>query len=324
MSGRIQTEFFGSERQPAQDPSEKSFSPEQASGEPGAVEEKKVDTRNTLNDLTGSQWLPETKSFFFQKGLGATHPHAQIERQHPAPFSFQDIQRLVAFFTKAGQVVLDPFSGVGSTAKACALLGRKSVGIELSPRWHKLAVERLETEIGPGESKNHELIQADVREVLPRYPDNTFHFVVTSPPYWSILNKKADHKAMERVRQDLATRYSDDPLDMGNVPNYSDFLTQLVAIFAECGRVLKPKRYMPIVVSDFRHRSRLYAFHSDLIQRMQDLQIQPKHRLVLQGVKALLQNHKSLKPYGYPSAYVENIHHQYILIFRKSEQARSK
>ena len=49
-----------------------------------------IDKRNTLNDLTGKEWLPETKSYFYQKGLGAEHKDAQIERQHPAPFSFQD------------------------------------------------------------------------------------------------------------------------------------------------------------------------------------------------------------------------------------------
>lgn len=78
-----------------------------------------VDKRNNLNDLTGKDWLPETKSFFYQKGLGANHPEAQIEKLHPAPYSFQDIGHLVRFFTKAGMRVLDPFGGVGSTAKAC-------------------------------------------------------------------------------------------------------------------------------------------------------------------------------------------------------------
>lgn len=43
-----------------------------------------VDPRNSLNDLTGKDWLPETKSFFYQKGLGANHPEAQIEKLHPA------------------------------------------------------------------------------------------------------------------------------------------------------------------------------------------------------------------------------------------------
>ena len=61
-----------------------------------------VDSRNKLNDLTGKDWLPETKSFFYQKGLGANHPEAQIEKLHPAPYSFQDISHLINFFTKKG------------------------------------------------------------------------------------------------------------------------------------------------------------------------------------------------------------------------------
>ena len=75
---------------------------------------------------------------------------------------------------------------------------------------------------------------------------------------------------------------------------------------------------MAIVVSDFRNKSEFISFHSDLIQKINKLVIDDKHMLTLQGVKALLQNHKSLLPYGYPFAYVENIHHQYILIFKKT------
>lgn len=273
--------------------------------------------RNLLNELSGAEWIQETKSFFFQKGLGANHPHAAIEREHPAPFSYQDIQRLVAFFTKAGQLVLDPFSGVGSTAKACCLIGRRSVNIELSRRWHNLARKRMETEVDIDARLNQEFICRDVRQQLPRFQNNTFDFIVTSPPYWSILNKKPDHKAMERVRKDLAVNYSKNTLDLGNISDYDEFTEELVRVFIECGRVLKQKQYMAIVVSDFRNKNRLYALHSDLIQRIQGVEVQPNHQLALQGVKALLQNHKGLKPYGYPFAYVENIHHQYILIFQK-------
>ncbi len=93
---------------------------------------KPVDPRNVLNDLNGKEWLPETKSFVYQKGLGSKHPHAQIEKQHPAPFSYQDIEKLMKFFTKQGQIVLDPFSGVGSTNKSLCLNNRKGIGIELS------------------------------------------------------------------------------------------------------------------------------------------------------------------------------------------------
>ncbi len=78
------------------------------------------------------------KSFWYQKGLGANHPHAQVEKQHPAPFSFQDVEQLILFFTKKGQKVLDPFSGTGSTIKACAVSNRIGVDIELSKHWYDL------------------------------------------------------------------------------------------------------------------------------------------------------------------------------------------
>lgn len=87
------------------------------------LEQSKPRTRrapvNRLNDLTAKEWIPETVSVWIQRGLGKAHPHAEIERQHPAPFSFQDVARLVRFFSKAGETVLDPFAGVGSTLKAC-------------------------------------------------------------------------------------------------------------------------------------------------------------------------------------------------------------
>src|SRR5699024_7099443 len=133
---------------------------------------KEVDKRNKLNDLTGTEWLPATKSYFYQKGLGAKHPHAQIERQHPAPFSFQDIESLILFFTKKGMHVLDPFGGVGSTAKACALNNRICTSIELQEKWNNLAVKRLETEVGTGVSDKHEFIVGDSREILPTIENN--------------------------------------------------------------------------------------------------------------------------------------------------------
>lgn len=280
------------------------------------------DLRNKINDLTGTQWMPETKSYFFQKGLGAGHPHAQIEKQHPAPFSFQDVQRLIEFFTKKGDIVMDPFLGVGSTLKAAALCERSGIGIELSSKWADLARQRLDIEVGEGTSDNHTIITGDSCVELKLLERNSVDFIVTSPPYWAILNKKADHKVKkERLENQLATNYSDNHQDLGNIDSYEDFLDVLTDdIFKESAEVLKPEKYMNIVVSDFRHKSDFISFHSDLIQRLNKLSLSNNYELTLQGVKVLLQNHKSLLPYGYPYAYVENIHHQYILVFRKTKK----
>ena len=281
-----------------------------------------VDKRNILNDLTGKEWLPETKSFFYQKGLGTNHPEAQIEKLHPAPYSFQDIGHLIRFFTKKGMKVLDPFGGVGSTAKACEVDGRICTSIELSPKWHELSILRLETEVGIGASQHHSFINGDSCEVLLKFPNDSFDFMVTSPPYWGILNKLDQKVIKNRVENNLETKYSEDEKDLGNVDSYEEFLDILVnKVFLQCARVIKPGKYIAIVVSDFRDKTEFISFHSDLIYRLNKNDIPGGGTLKLQGTKILLQNHKSLLPYGYPFSYVENIHHQYVLIFKKDKKA---
>lgn len=277
-----------------------------------------IDKRNSLNDLTGKEWIPETKSYMFQKGLGASHPHAQIERQHPAPFSFQDIESLLKFFTKRGMQVLDPFGGVGSTAKACELLGRTCTSIELSEKYHTLSIQRLESEIGNGTSEHHNFINGDSCTELPLLPTNSVDFVVTSPPYWGILHKQDQKVKRYRVQYNLDTQYSNDASDLGNIENYESFLEVLCEkIFIQCGRILRRGKYMAIIVSDFRDKGDFISFHSDLIGRLNKSPLPEGGVLTLQGIRILIQNHKTLHPYGYPYSYVENIHHQYILIFRK-------
>ena len=273
-------------------------------------------SRNKLNDLTAREWVAETVSVWRQKGLGAKHPDTQIERLHPAPFSYTDVARLIRFFTKSRQTVLDPFVGIGSTLKAAATEGRRGIGIELSEYFAQLARERLHREIDSSSTEllDQRVIQGDARDVLPELESDSVEFVVTSPPYWRILHKR-DHKVrQERQAKGLATRYSEaDPRDLGNIEDYDHFLRELAAVFAECGRVLKPRRYVAIIAGDFRDGGMYRMFHADLANAIAQVD------LVLKGMTILHQPYKRVFPYGYPSAYVPNIHHQYIIIARNEK-----
>ena len=280
--------------------------------------EATVDPRNQLNALTGRQWIQETKSVWFQRGLGSRHDHAKIEREHPAPFSYQDVQRLIEFFTKPGATVLDPFVGVGSTLKACAIAGRDGIGIELVDRWSKLARKRLMTEVPPEylAQTSQVVLKGDARDLIGTIRPESIDFVVTSPPYWGILNKPADHKVRTlRVEAGLATRYSRDTADLANIESYPAFLIELGRVFAGCHSALRPGAYLAIVVGDFRHASRYVPYHADIIRLLSE-QL-PHTSYELSGITILAQNAKPLFPYGYPFAYVPNVHHQYVLIFRK-------
>lgn len=275
-----------------------------------------VSPRNKLNDLTAREWMPETVSVWRQKGLGAKHPDAQIEKQHPAPFSFTDVSRLVRFFTKADQVVLDPFVGIGSTLKAAAVEGRRGIGIELSPHFAELTRQRLKKELSGSlfPFPNQEVLEGDAREVLPTLDEDSVDLVVTSPPYWQILHKK-DHKAkQEREAKGLPTQYSEDARDLGNIESYETFLKELTGIFADCGRVLRRNQHLCVVVGDFRDGGRYRMFHADLAAALEEAT-----PFVLKGITILYQSHKRIFPYGYPSAYVPNLHHQYIVILRNEK-----
>lgn len=282
---------------------------------PKSEPQQVVDPKNHLNDLTAREWIPETVSVWTQRGLGAGHPDAQIEREHPAPFSFTDVSRLITFFTKRGGTVLDPFVGVGSTLKACALTGRAGIGFELNEKYVALAKERLRTEIREaGATVAEQQVQhGDSRVLVPRLAESSVDFVVTSPPYGAILHKE-DHKVrQERRAHGLDARYSDDPRDLGNSPTYEKFLDDVTGILGACGRALKPRKYMAVVVGDFRDKSRYVMFHADLARSLSEW------KLALRGITILYQRHKRVFPYGYPFSYVPNMHHQFILILQNEK-----
>jgi DNA modification methylase len=272
-----------------------------------------------LNDLNNVEWLTFTKSVWQSR----PPPRDELKEQHPATFSESDVEKLILFFTKKGGLVLDPFLGSGSTLIACLNTRRDGLGVELVGKWVTVARRRLQRakEDGRG-SQLHmsdvskdpalEIVRGDSRIILGTFDPETFDFVVTSPPYWRILTKATDHKSKrERLSRGLPTKYSEDKRDLGNARDYREFLLELVKVFAGCYRALKKGKYMAVIVSDFRHGSRFVAFHDDLAMAIQGV------GFTLEGITVLVQDSKNLYPYGMPYAFVSNIHHQYILIFRK-------
>jgi DNA modification methylase len=66
-------------------------------------------------------------------------------RRHPAVFPEEIARRLVHGWSQPGGVVLDPFVGSGTTAAVAARLGRRAVGVDLSPGFASVASDRLST-----------------------------------------------------------------------------------------------------------------------------------------------------------------------------------
>lgn len=65
-------------------------------------------------------------------------------RGHPAPYPPSLAERLIKLFSFAGDTVLDPFVGTGTTNLAAVVTGRNSIGNEIEPAYLKIAEQRLQ------------------------------------------------------------------------------------------------------------------------------------------------------------------------------------
>jgi modification methylase len=65
------------------------------------------------------------------------------KKGHPAPYPVVLAERLIKMFSFAGDTVLDPFAGTGSTAVAALNVGRNSISVEIEPKYLNIARDRL-------------------------------------------------------------------------------------------------------------------------------------------------------------------------------------
>jgi modification methylase len=76
-------------------------------------------------------------------------PESATRVGHPAPFPVELPQRFVELYTWRGDVVLDPFMGVGTTAVAAVRTGRHYLGYDTDPGYVDAARRRVAAESGP-------------------------------------------------------------------------------------------------------------------------------------------------------------------------------
>ena len=300
---------------------------------------------NTLNELSGEEWLYFTKSVLttaYPSELG----HA-ARKAHGANKPPRLMARLIEFFTRTGELVLDPFAGVGGTLLGAAIARgpRRAIGIELDARWvaiyeqvvAALAAERdgkgpVIADLGtsdPGVARTFDpsglqMRIGDALEILPTLPDASVDMVATDPPYNIQLTLTMAGGKLAETHANRRTDYamiSDAAADLANAPDYGAFLESMGRVFGELARVLRPSRYAVVIVRDAYQGGRYQFVGADLAARAEAAGLVPKGDLIWH------QAGTRLRPYGYPRVFVPNITHQHILVLRRevpADQARRR
>jgi DNA modification methylase len=265
-----------------------------------------------------------------------------VRKQHGANKPPRLMARLIEFFTTTGDLVLDPFAGVGGTLLGAAIARgpRRGLGLEIEPRWVEvyeglirgLAAERdglgpLIADIGqsdPGGERGFdpsglEMRLGDSLLLLPDIESDSVDFVATDPPYNIQLpitmsgGKLAEDHANRRTDYAMVTEHDG---DLANSADYETFLDRMEEIFVQLARVLKPERYATVIVRDAYQQGRYIFTGSDLAYRA------TRAGFTVKGDVIWYQAGTRLRPYGYPHSFVPNISHQHVLVLRRETRRK--
>ena len=251
---------------------------------------------NRANDLTGKEWLQN--SFSIWRDLKKTQEEKSLG--HPASYPVSLCEKLIKTFARSNCNVLDPFNGTGSTMVAAEKLNCRGTGIDLSEDFCNIAKKRIK-------SDKIKIWQGDSLKILDILEKESFDLVVTSPPYWDILNQKRSVDLKDNKN------YSNKDNDLGNINNYTQFIDSLKIIFSKVYTLLKHRTYCLINVMDIRKKSEFYPLHSDLAYALREIGFIFDDLIIWDRQS----DYNNMKTLGYPYKFRINKVHEYILIMYK-------
>jgi site-specific DNA-methyltransferase (adenine-specific) len=249
--------------------------------------------------LTKEEWKEFTKSVW--QIANVSHP------DHPAVFPEEIPHRLIKLFSMVGEVVLDPFCGVGTTGVAALNLKRHFIGTDSSAKYAKIANRTLSSILA---ETRFSVSRADARR-LSLVRDGGIDLIITSPPYWD----KAD--------------YQHNSFNLGCQHKYKEFLASMKDAFREMYRVIRDGRRVCIVTANVNQYSEhgllTFPIASDYISLLQEVGFHIVNEIVWSKDKtggkwgSFGKQRPIFGSYPYPPHfYFKNIH-EYIVIARKSE-----
>ncbi len=88
--------------------------------------------------------VTKADTYHISGGAAVGFQRTKEEAAHTCPKPLNVMRQTVQRYTAAGETILDPFMGSGTTGVACVKLGRRFIGIEVEPKYFDIACRRIE------------------------------------------------------------------------------------------------------------------------------------------------------------------------------------
>jgi modification methylase len=186
---------------------------------------------------------------------------------HPAKMLPAIARQAIAAYSHPDNLVLDPMCGIGTTLVEAIYLGRHAIGVELEPRWARLAAANTAHARRHGAPGIATVITGDARH-LPNLVSPALAgrvaLVLTSPPYGRSLHGQVSARPGRGVAKFDHT-YSADPANLGRV-NQPALVAALEQILVGCHRLLRPGGVLVLTARPYRHHDLLVDLPGQLTQ----------------------------------------------------------
>lgn len=100
-----------------------------------------------LNKYSQWIWRQYASSVWMDIRIDRVLPHRDCkdpeDEKHVHPLQLDVIERCVAMWSNPGEIVIDPFSGVGSTVYGAVVNGRNGIGVELKPSYFRQSLANI-------------------------------------------------------------------------------------------------------------------------------------------------------------------------------------
>lgn len=201
--------------------------------------------------------------------------------RHPGKMLPALARRAIETYSDPGDLVVDPMCGIGTTLVEASLLGRRTIGVELEPRWAKLAEGNLRHTHQLRARSLAKVIQGDAcqlprllskyggrllrdgkpagRNVL-RVAAGAVDLILTSPPYACEIADVSTTNLIRgggSLRRDDTINYSQDRANIGHARG-ATYLNAMAEIYTACAAALKPGGYLVVVTKDMRSGGRMH------------------------------------------------------------------
>lgn len=269
---------------------------------------------NHINCLTPKEWIRS------QVGIWEFSYEKRDIRDksiHPAVFPIALPAKCIKLFTHEGELVLDPFVGIGTTLLAAQDLNRNAVGFDLKQEYIDTAKSRLAQ--GNLLNTTQQIAVRDDARSIPHYlRENTVALTVTSPPYSKFLDKPRLNKSM---RGDLRNnkhylnvqQYSQHPDDIGTLEPIA-FSKALAEIYRGILPLLRPRAHCVININDLWWENKRIPTHLYIVEEMTEVGYELRNILIWD--RRNLVNRVGI--FGWPSNYIKlGTTFEYILDFWK-------